>query len=188
MKTTILVLSILIGTSSIAKAEVKSYSLQNQKFSISVPNGWKDVEDFAGAPLVLFGPENKEGPRTVVSLSPTGQEDTKNFFAGMKKNVAGYKVGREDWLKGNFGESISYDPYKEEKWSGVETAHELGYHYEITAGKFYERSVYILCGGNKLFHIKSLVPEQFESTHNTLVEQTIKSLKCEKAPMKTAKN
>ena len=188
MKTTMLVLMVLIGTSSVTKAEVKNYSMQNQKFSMEVPAGWNAVEDFAGSPLVFFGPENKEGPRSVVTIAPTGQEDTKHFFSGMKKNVAGYKVGREDWLKGNFGESLSYDKYKEEKWNGVENAHLLGYHYEIPSGKFYERSVYILCGGNKLFYIKSLVPEQFESTHNTLVEQSIKSLKCEKTSVKTARN
>ncbi len=188
MKTTLLVLSILIGTMATVKAETKSYFIQIQKFSMELPDGWKEVEDFAGSPLVFFGPENKEGPRTVITIVPTGQEDTKNFFNGMKKNTNHYKTGREDWLKGNFGESISYDPYKEEKWNGIEKAHLLGYHYELPSGKFYERSVYALCGGNKVFYIKSLVPEQFESAHNHLVEQAIKSLKCEKTPTKTAKN
>ena len=185
MKTTILVLTILIGSLNPAKAEVKNYSIENQKFSMEVPTGWKAVENFAGSPLVFFGPENKEGPRTVVLISPTGKEDTKSFFSGMKKHSDQYKIGREDWLKGNFGESISYDQYKEEKWSGVENAHLFGYHYDLPNGKFYERSAYILCGGNKVFYIKSLVPEQFETSHNSLVESAIKSLKCEKSAVKT---
>jgi hypothetical protein len=186
MKTTLVLLSLLITTSS--NAEVKNYSMQNQKFQLELPSGWNDVEDFAGSPLVFFGPENQDVPRSVITIAPTGEEDKNHFFSEMKKNVAEYKIGREDWLKGSFGESISYDKYKEEKWSGIERAHLLGYHYELPSGKFYERSSYILCGGNKLFYIKSLVPEQFESTHNALVEQTIKSLKCEKSPIKTAKN
>lgn len=188
MNKTLLILTIFLWNIPLTKAEVKSYSMENQKFSISLPEQWTAIEDFAGSPLVFFGPENKEGPRTVVTISPTGLEDTKHFFEGMKKNVAGYKVGREDWLKGTFGESIDYDQYKEVKWSGIEKAHLLGYHYEIPSGKFYERSVYILCSGNKLFYIKSLVPEQFETTHNTLVDHTIKSLKCEKTAVKTASN
>ena len=188
MKTMIYILTILVGTVPAVRAEIKNYTLQNQKFSMNLPQQWTAVEDFAGSPLVFFGPENNKGPRTVVTIAPTGEEDSKHFFAEMKKNVAGYKVGREDWLKGNFGESISYDKYKEEKWSGIETAHLLGYHYEIPSGKFYERSIYILCGGNKLFYIKSLVPEQFEVTHNPLVDEAIKSLKCEKTTAKTARN
>ncbi len=99
-----------------------------------------------------------------------------------------YRVGRENWLKESFGEAINFDQYKEEKWNGVEKAQAFGYHYELPSGKFYERSVYILCAGNKLFYVKSLVPEEFESTHNPLVEQTIKSLKCEKSAVKTARN
>lgn len=186
MKNTIVLMILLMGTNSFGA--VKNYTIENDKFSIDVPTGWTDVEDFAGSPLVFFGPENKDGPRTVVTIAPTGQEDTNHFFKGMKKNSSLYKEGREDWLKGNFGESISYDPYKEEKWNGIERAHLLGYHYELPSGKFYERSAYIICGGNKLFYIKSLVPEQFESTHNTLVEQSIKSLKCENSAVKTARN
>lgn len=188
MKKIMLILPFFIGFANPANAEIKNYSMVNQKFSMELPDGWKDVEDFAGSPLVFFGPENKEGPRTVVTIAPTGEEDSKKFFAGMKKNSGGYKAGREEWLKGVFGESISYDEYKEEKWNGIEKAHLLGYHYELPSGKFYERSVYILCGGNKLFYIKSLVPENFENTHNDLVEKTIKSLKCEKTPVKTASN
>ena len=186
MKTTIVLLTLLFTSNS--NAELKNYSMQNQKFQIDLPSGWNDVEDFAGSPLVFFGPENLDGPRTVVMISPTGEEDKNHFFNEMKKNVAEFKNGREDWLKGSFGESISYDKYKEEKWNGVEKAHLLGFHYELPSGKFYERSSYILCGGNKLLYTKSLVPEQFESSHNSLVEQTIKSLKCEKTPLKTAKN
>ncbi len=178
MKTILSILLVICGAK--AFGESKNYNIQNQKITIDVPTGWKDVEDFAGSPLTFFGPENKDGPRTVVTISPTGQEDKNHFFADMKKNIAGYKVGREDWLKGNFGTSISYDKYKEEKWTGIEVAREFGYHYELPSGKFYERSVYVMCGGNKLVYIKSLVPEQFESTHNSLVEKSIKSLGCAK--------
>lgn len=188
MKTTLLVLSLFIGIISAARAEIKNYSLVNQKFSMELPKGWLDAENFAGSPLVFFGPENKEGPRTVVMISPTGKKDSKNEYGNLKKMASIYKNGREDWLKGAFGEVISFDTFKEEKWAGIENAQAFGYHYELPSGKFYERSIYIHCDGNKLFYIKSLVPEQFESEHNPLVESAIKSLKCEKTPVKTASN
>jgi len=188
MKNTILILSILIGNINASMAEVKNYSLQKQSFSIEVPEGWKDAENFIGTPLVLFGPENKDGPRSVITFYPTSQEDKKHFLDGAKKSFGLYKTERENWLKGNFGEAISFDSYKEDKWVGVEKARHFGYQYEIPAGKFFERGIYITCAGNKVFYIKSIVPEQFASTDNALVDQTIKSLKCEKTPMKTAKN
>lgn len=185
MKTALLILAVLTGNPGAAQAEVKNYLIENQKFSMDVPSGWRDAENIAGSPLVFFGPESVDGPRSIVLVSPTGKEDSKKFFKGMKANAAEYKKGREEWLKGNLGESISYDPYQEEKWPGIEKAYAFGYSYDIPSGKFHERSVYILCGGNKVFYIKSLVPEEFQSDHRPLVEQTIKSLKCEKT-VKTA--
>jgi len=192
MKTMMITLAMMASFPLFANAETKSYNIENQKFSMDVPSGWKDYKGLAGSPLTFFGPENPDGPRTVVLVSPTGKEDTQNFvkgfFAGMKSPATEYKKGREDWLKGSFGEAISFDPYKEDKWAGIEKAYFFGYNYEVPSGKFYERSVYITCGGNKVFYIKSLVPEQFQGDHNSLVEQTIKSLKCEKTPVKTASN
>ena len=188
MKSIMITLSLMTSFSGLAMAETKTYSIENQKFSMDVPAGWRDYKDLAGSPLTFFGPESSDGPRTVVLIAPTGKEDKKNFFSAVKTHSDEYKKGRENWLKGSLGEAISFDPSKEEKWAGIERALEFGYNYEVPSGKFYERSVYILCGGNKVFYIKSLVPEAFQNDHNPLIEQTIKSLKCEKTSVKTASN
>ena len=178
----------MISTGNFAMATAQNYELQNQKFSVDLQDGWKGVENIAGNPLVIFGPENKEsGNRTVMLFTPTGVEDSKNFFSGAKGNSEKYKDGREDWLKENEGKALSYDPYQEEKWTGVEKAHFFGFHYELDTGNFYERSVYLLCGGNKIFHVKSLVAAEDETKHNAIVDQTIKSLKCEKTAQKKQK-
>lgn len=184
MKTTILFVTLFLASTS--QAEVKNYDLGNQKFSLNVPSDWKQVEDFMGAPLALFGPQQKDGPRAVMMLTPTGEVDKKGFFKHPPKDIVTYKTGREDWLKGVYGESLSYDKFKQEKWNGIESSAQLGYHYDIPQGKFYERSIYITCSGNKIFHIKSLVPSTIEKQYNSIVENTVKSLKCEPVAVKTA--
>jgi len=187
MKTT-LVLTLLFSALS-SQAATKNYFMQNQKFSIDVPNGWREVNDFLGTPLALFGPEQpNDEPRIVMLVAPTGLEDTKNFLKHPPKDISTYKAGREAWLEETYGSSKSYDKFKQEKWAGIENSNQLGYHYENANGSFYERSIYITCAGNKIFYIKSLVPEKLEKTANSVVQNTIKSLKCNANDVKTAKN
>ena len=186
MKTTLLTLGLMIGFQTLAQAEVKSYFMENQKFSVNVPANWKEATNFLGSPLAFFGPEQKDAPRVVMLFNPTGAEDKKGFFKHPPKDISTYKVGREEWLADNLGESISYDKFKQEKWQGIESSSQLGYHYDLASGQFYERSVYVTCAGNKIFYIKTLVPTALEKDSNSIVEQTIKSLKCEKTDVKTA--
>jgi hypothetical protein len=163
---------------------VKSFKVGNDQFKVDVPQGWQTPIDFYGFPVSLMGPENAEKHRTFIGIIPSGEADTDHVFDSGNKDVKGYISGREKWLEQFNGKSISYDPYQKTNWEGIEEAHVLGYHYELPTGKFYERSLYILCSGRRLYHVKSLVLSPYEKTDNAIVENTIRSLKCEKITAK----
>ena len=175
-------------------AEIKNFNINQQAFSILIPEGWTSAENFAGTPLALFGPEVKTGPRSVVLLAPTGATDTKNILNAkdFKKNAKEYKTGREEWLKGILGESIMFDSFVESKWEGIEAAYIFGYRYSLPSGHFYEKMSYILCSGKKVFYVKALIPEDFDpyfnkklsssdkNDHVSIFEKLLKSIRCEK--------
>jgi len=161
-----------------SEAAVKKFEVGADHFSINVPEGWQSPRDFYGFPVSLIGPDNKEGHRTVIGITPAGASDKEHAFDRGDTDIKAYMSGREAWLDQFEGKSISYDSYQKTKWAGIEEAHTLGYHYELPTGKFYERSLFVLCNGRRLIHIKSLVLSQYESTHNKIVDETLKSLKC----------
>ena len=172
--------TIILAFSTLAQASVKNFTVGDDQFTINVPNGWQTPKDFYGFPVSLIGPDNKEGHRTVIGIIPSGAADTEKVFDQGDKDIKSYISGREAWLEKFEGKSISYDSYQKTKWPGVEEAHTLGYHYELPTGKFYERSIFVLCNGRRLYHLKSITHSEYEKTDNKIVDETIKTLKCEK--------
>jgi len=171
----------LVGINAPAHAEIHHYDLENQKFSVNLPASWQEVKGMYGFPLVLLGPDNDEGHRTTIAITPTGKTDDADIFnQGNVEDITPYRQGREQWLSKYNGKSISYDDYRKIRWDGIEEAHALGYHYELPTGKFYERSLYLYCDGKKVVHIKSLVLGKYEARDDALVDRTIQSLKCTK--------
>ena len=171
-----LVLSIFQPFSSFAAIE--DFKVKGDQFKIEVPAGWQTANDFYGIPVTLLGPDNEEKKRTVIGITPVGYADTARAFDKGDPDVKAYMSGREEWLKTFDGKAISYDPYQKITWPGIEEAHALGYHYELPSGKFYERSLFVFCGGRRLYHIKTITHSNHENTDNALVDKTLKTLSC----------
>jgi hypothetical protein len=163
-----------------ADAAIKEFKIGEDRFTIDVPKDWQSPLDFYGFPVSLIGPDTAEGRRTVIGITPAGASDDEKVFDQGDKDIKAYIAGREAWLEQFDGKSISYDSYQKTKWEGIEEAHTLGYHYSLPTGKFYERSIFILCNGRRLYHVKSLVPTDQEKTDNKIVDETLKTLKCTK--------
>ncbi len=163
-----------------ARAAIKEFKIGEDRFTIDVPKDWQSPLDFYGFPVSLIGPDTPEGRRTVIGITPAGASDDEKVFDQGDKDIKSYIAGREAWLEQFEGKSISYDSYQKTKWEGIEEAHTLGYHYSLPTGKFYERSLFILCNGRRLYHVKTLVPGDQEKTDNRIVEETLKTLKCSK--------
>ena len=177
-RTFILSLLPLLLIFSTAQAAVQEFKIGDDRFSIDVPKSWQSPKDFYGFPVSLIGPETPAGRRTVIGITPAGASDDEKVFDQGDKDLKAYIAGREAWLEQFDGKSISFDPYQKTKWNGIEEAHTLGYHYELPTGKFYERSLFVLCNGRRLIHIKTLVPTDQEKTDNRVVDDTLKSMKC----------
>jgi hypothetical protein len=165
-------------------AAVKEFKIADDRFTVDVPKDWQSPVDFYGFPVSLIGPDTIEGRRTVIGITPAGGSDDEKVFDQGDKDIKAYMAGREAWLEQYDGKSISYDSYQKIKWEGIEEAHTLGYHYSLPTGKFYERSIFILCNGRRLFHVKTLVHGDHEKTDNRIVDETLKSLKCLKTASK----
>jgi hypothetical protein len=163
-----------------ARAAIKDFKVGEDRFTLDVPKDWQSPLDFYGIPVSLIGPDTPEGRRTVIGITPAGASDDEKVFDQGDKDIKAYIAGREAWLERFDGKSISYDSYQKTKWEGIEEAHTLGYHYSLPTGKFYERSLFVLCGGRRLYHVKSLVPSEQEKTDNRIVDETLKTLKCTK--------
>jgi hypothetical protein len=167
-------------------AHAEKYTVGEDRFTVNVPKGWTVSKDFFGFPVVMVGPDNAEGQRTVVGITPVGMNDTDRVFEKSDKDVSVYVEGRKKWLANYSGKADSFDPYEKTSWKGIEEAHTLGYHYELPNGKFYERSVFALCNGRRVYHVKTLVYSKYENTDNAIVDQTLKSIQCEKTEIKSA--
>ncbi|NDF15958.1 hypothetical protein EB061_11665, partial [bacterium] len=171
-----------------AQAAVKEFKIGDDRFTVDVPKNWQTPLDFYGFPVTLIGPETPEGRRTVIGITPAGASDDEKVFDQGDKDLKAYIAGREAWLEQFDGKSISFDSYQKTRWEGIEEAHTLGYHYELPTGKFYERSLFVLCNGRRLYHVKTLVHSDHEKTDNRMVDDTLKTLKCVKtASAKTEK-
>ncbi len=181
IRTLLFVAAIAVSTTDQAIAAIKEFKIGDDRFTIDVPKDWQSPLDFYGFPVSLIGPDTPEGRRTVIGITPAGASDDEKVFDQGDKDIKAYIAGREAWLEQFDGKSISYDSYQKTKWEGIEEAHTLGYHYSLPTGKFYERSLFVLCNGRRLYHIKSLVPADQEKTDNRIVDETLKTLKCAKA-------
>jgi len=170
-----------------ANAAIKEFKIGDDRFTIDVPKDWQSPLDFYGFPVSLIGPDTNEGRRTVIGITPAGASDDEKVFDQGDKDIKAYIAGREAWLEQYDGKSISFDSYQKTKWEGIEEAHTLGYHYSLPTGKFYERSLFVLCNGRRLYHIKALVPSEQEKTDNRIVDETMKTLKCTKTVAQKAR-
>ena len=171
-------LTLTLAGASESFAKPTPFILGEDRFEIEVPASWQSPKDFYGFPLSLIGPETPEGRRTVIGITPAGAADEEKVFDQGDKALKSYMAGREAWLEQYDGKSISFDPYRKTSWPGIEEAHTLGYHYELPTGTFYERSLFILCNGRRLLHIKTLVTAQREKTDQKIVDDTLRTLKC----------
>lgn len=163
-----------------AQAAVKTFSFEDGKdkdsIKLQVPAKWQDARDLYGVPLFLLGPE-KDGSRPTLAVTPTGIADLAFDEKGLDKTQDQYKKGREEWLKNNGGKSVSYLPYKTEKWGNVDVAHSIGFRYELDGQEYVEKSFYVFCK-KKLYHMKSLMTSQQEKAHAKSMEETIRSFAC----------
>ena len=163
-------------------AQAQSFKLPTGSVKVEVPEKWQNVSDLFGMPLMLLGPE-KGGGRPVISVTPTGKAVSGRngiYFdaAELERSQKDYRAGREAWLKKYGGKSLSYVPYRVEKWEGVPEAHVLGYRYSLQGAEFAENTYYVICK-DKLFHLKTLMRASHEKDYASTLDQAVRSFKCE---------
>jgi len=163
-----------------ASASVKTYTFEDGKdkesIKIDVPKKWQDAQDLYGVPLFLLGPES-DGARPTLAVTPTGISDLVFDENGLEKTQNEYKKGREEWLKNNGGTSVSYLPYKTEKWGNIDVAHTIGYRYKLGGKEYVEKSYYVFCK-KKLYHMKSLMTAGSAKELARTMDDTIRSFSC----------
>lgn len=185
---TLIILSVFLSGIVYAAPTTKNYSINKQDFKLNLPEKWIEEKDFLGTPLTYLAPKEEDKPRAVILIAPMGEQDKNGIIDGVSKSSEKFKKGREEWATEMFADILSFDNYKTEKWEGIDKAHFFGFHYEGADGRFYERTIYVQCAGNQFYYVKSVVPAESESEQNDNVDQTIKSLKCEKKSASVAKN
>jgi|GEM_PF-1563246 len=167
--------AVLIGSpkdTSAASATAQTFTVDQSTFNVQVAEGWVDVKDTLGMPVMLVGPETDEY-RPVVSITPTGLEKFTLDEKAIKSTYGDYRLGRIQWLEERAGKLISFEKFTTES-IGKQTAYVAGVNYEIDGKKFTERSYYFNCG-KELYFIKSLVPEGANSKD---AEKTVRSVSC----------
>lgn len=155
----------------------QSFQLKDAKVRIEVPQGWQEARDLYGMPLMLLGPE-AAGGRPVISVTPTGLGKSQLDAQSLVQDEAGFRQGREAWLKKMNGKAIAYSKYRALKWEGIEQAHAIGYRYEIGGVEHVEYSYFVLCKG-QFHHVKTLVRAGHEDAYRATVDQIVKSFGCE---------
>lgn len=175
-----MVLMLVLSFIPAAHAAVKTFTFEEGKdkesIKLQVPTKWQDARDLYGVPLFLLGPE-KDGSRPTLAVTPTGLAGLNFDEKGLEKTQDEYKKGREEWLKNNGGKSVSYLPYKAEKWGNVDVAHTIGFRYELDGQEYVEKSFYVFCK-KKLYHMKSLMTSLQEKAHAKSMDETIRSFAC----------
>lgn len=133
---------------SLQAASAKELSWNKIKFTVDVPDSWREVKDFYGIPVTLLGPSVSPKPRAVVQIIPTDlppgkMNDVEAVAFGMK-----YGEGRKKWIAEQEGELLELLPGKFEH--GRLTA---GVSYRINQKSYMERTYYVNCK-KRMFHLK----------------------------------
>lgn len=128
-----------------------SVTWKDQKFSISIPEGWREVKDFYGIPVTLLGPSVSPKPRAVIQIIPTDATSVKISPADAKVFGEKYAEGRKKWIEEQKGEIYELLPGKFEK-DRLST----GFSYRLNKKSYIERTTYINCP-KKLYHLKIIL-------------------------------
>ncbi len=188
MSTTVLFLSLSLASFSSSFAETAKFKLSKSVVSFDVPSDWQAIDDFAGLPLAILGPDenilNDSRPIiTVVDSGVKAEIDPKV----LEKEQGDYEMGRREWLKEYDGKALKFYPYKQIKFSKVQDVHQIGFEYSLgeaedsrapaSSNEFAENSYYLTCDG-KFFFIKTVIKKSKMEKYNKTMDAILNSFDC----------
>lgn len=153
----------------------KSLVYKDQKFSIDVPEGWREVKDLYGIPVTILGPVQNQ-TRAVVQVIPTPLKEIDIKAENAKGFGEKYAEGRHRWLKEQNGQLIELQPGRFEVLKDGSKMLYAGVSYQMNKKAFIERTFYVSCP-KKIFHLK--VVQNFElvkELHKS--EAIVRSFQC----------
>jgi len=173
------VLGIFTGVSFWAAAAtyaVSGTTIKHDQFSIDLPDGWTELDDVMGIPLLLVGPM-VTGRRPSISVSPTGLNARDLSLDRLKSEEKNFQKEKEEFLAQANAKILKFFPYEKSKWAKDIEVHVLGVEYEAAGLQFLDRTYYISCKG-KLFHLKSMMLLNHGAKISDQVANSVKSFRC----------
>lgn len=175
MKWRMLLASFLIFFGLPEAALSKSIAYKGHKFSIDVPEGWREVKDLYGIPVTVLGPVQNQ-TRAVVQVIPTPLKEVEIKLENAKAFGEKYAEGRRKWLKEQNGTLIELVGGHFETLKDSSPMLYAGVSYQMNKKAFIERTFYVKCPKN-IFHLK--IVQNFELVKQLdASEAIVRSFQC----------
>ncbi len=164
---------------TVVSAAEKSITVEGQRIRLDIPKTWQTVKNPLGLSLVVAGPYERGKKRAILSLVPTTVQGVSFDSKALSKEQEAYQKGRTEWVKKYRGNVLEFFPYQFKSTQLVHEVHAFGYRYQLGSKNFEERTLYLICGPeNRLFHIKTLFPEEAKPEQKKQMEKIVGSFKC----------
>ena len=184
MSLKILILSLSLFTLGSSFAVETKFKLSKSTVKFDVPKEWQAIDDFAGLPLAILGPDenNLDDSRPIITVVDSGVKAEIDPKV-LEKEQGDYEIGRREWLKEYDGKALKFFPYTPVKFNSNRApassldVHQIGFEYELGGKEFVEHSYYLTCD-QKFFFIKTLILKKKVEKYNQAMTDILHSFDC----------
>jgi hypothetical protein len=173
---------------------IQHIKLRTAKITVAIPKNWEAIKDMWGLPLSIYSPDHQSGDpslaedytakRSVLTVIPTGAKNVTLSEKNLAPEAHLHFEARKKDLEKQGATVISNLPYsytplttKPIKGSPL-GIHRIGVRFKSGDSDFHEISNYLVCD-YQIFMLKALIPDESFATDNPLIENIVKSFKCE---------
>ncbi|MDD0852630.1 hypothetical protein HBN50_05955 [Halobacteriovorax sp. GB3] len=175
-KAQLIVFALLLSPAQVLGLGQVTLKIGPETLRFDAPNEWQYAESFLNAPLMIWGPDTGS-KRVVLSIYNTKQDakdiSKKNFWGDYDK----YKSIKENWLKKNSGELISFYPFEIKKITKNGKSATMGLTYRKDDLVFHEMNYFFACN-DKMYTASTLVTDYLLKKYGRDLKEVLSSIEC----------